>query len=256
MVLKHCPNRRCYPRDTIIVKKNVLTISDGNGVDTDFKKWPTLLQLLTLDTLKVNNRSVIGASNEMILLQLAEAINTTTIDCAIIQWTTPVRFDVIVDDFWSRQAELDPVYHFNIVENSQHRWWVSSGSENQHIQEYHKKYISYPQAQLRSEANMLAASALLKSKNIPFVFCLAYKFEFSQPFSDAVASLPWAWHQPNLGLHEFRLTDSLHRSLDLNLAQPHSVIQLEWLHNIVAPHCDFVDYPAERYYNIEKHLIR
>jgi hypothetical protein len=238
------------------MKKNLLTISDGNGVDVDFKKWPTLLQLMTLDSLKICNKSVIGASNELILMQLAEAINSHKIDCAIIQWTIPQRFDVIVDSFWLEQAAIDPTYYFNLIENSQRRWWVSSASKNLVVQEYHKKYISKTQAELRSQANILAAAELLKSKDIPFVFCLAYELKFSAPFESAITTLPWAWHQPNLGLHEFRETISKHQLIDQGFGQPHSAIQLEWLHNVVVPLCQFVDYPAERYYNIEKHLIR
>ena len=232
------------------MKKTLLAISDGNGVDNDFKKWPTLLQLMTLDSLQIKNKSVVGASNELILMQIAESIENENIDCAIIQWTNPLRIDVVVDKFWKEQAKNDPTYHFNIVQSNNHDWWVTSASDNQYVKEYHNRYIKEWQATQRSQAYMLAAASLLKNKNIPFVFTLAYKFNFNGPLTSALKNLPWVEQD----LSSFRFS-STHKDLDQGLAQPHSAIQLEWLHNIIKPQCSFVDYPVERYYNIEKHLI-
>jgi len=233
------------------MKKILLAISDGNGVDNDFKKWPTLLQLMTLDSLQIKNKSVVGASNELILMQIAESIENENIDCAIIQWTTPLRIDVVVDDFWKRQAENDPIYHFNIVRSNNHDWWVTSASENQYIKEYHHRYIKEWQATQRSQAYMLAAASLLKNKNIPFIFTLAYKFNFNGPITSALKNLPWVEQD----LSSFRFS-STYKDLDQGLAQPHSAIQLEWLDTVIKSNCDFVDYDPIRYYNIQKHLTK
>jgi hypothetical protein len=233
------------------MKKTLLTISDGNGVDNDFKKWPTLLQLMTLNSLQVKNKSVIGASNELILMQVAESIETENINCAIIQWTISTRIDLVADEFWQEQAEIDPVYHFNIVQSNNQDWWVTSSSNNQYIKEYHNRYIKEWQATQRSQSYMLAAAALLKNKNIPFVFTLAYDFKFDGPMAVAVKNLPWVEQD----LSSFRLI-SKYKDLDSGLAQPHSAIQLEWLDTVVKPNCDFIDYDPNRYYNIQKHLTK
>jgi hypothetical protein len=233
------------------MKKTLLTISDGNGVDNDFKKWPTLLQLMTSDSLQIKNKSVIGASNELILMQVAESIETENIDCAIIQWTIPARIDLVADEFWQEQAKIDPVYHFNIVQSNNQDWWVTSSSNNQYIKEYHNRYIKEWQATQRSQSYMLAASTLLKNKNIPFVFTLAYDFNFDGPMAIAVKNLPWI----DQDLSSFRLI-STYKDLDSGLAQPHSAVQLEWLDTIVKPNCDFIDYDPKRYYNIQKHLTK
>ena len=233
------------------MKKNLLTVSDGNGVDNDFKKWPTLLQLMTLDSLQIKNKSVVGASNELILMQIAESIECDDIDYAIIQWTIPWRIDVVADEFWQEQASIDIIYHFNLVQSNNRMWWVTSASENPFIKEYHTRYIKEWQATQRSHAYILAAAALLKNKNIPFIFTLAYNFNFDSTFKSAINNLPWVLQD----LSSFR-QHSTFKELDRGLAQPHSAIQLEWLHTIVTPNCNFIDYDPKRYYNIQKHLTK
>jgi hypothetical protein len=237
------------------MKKTILTISDGNGVDSNFKKWPFYLRLLVSKNAIVINRSVIGASNEMIFMQLAEAVNSESIDCAIIQWSNPVRLDVIVDDFWAEQAKIDPTYHFNLVNNNLQKWWVTSASTNPYIQEYHKKYISFWQAVQRSQSYMMAAAELLKFHKINFVFSLCYKFNFLSPHRAILDSYPWVWHESTQGLSEFR-THSQFKEYDTKLAQPHTLIQLEWIDKVLKPNCKFVDYDQKSYYNIEKAVLK
>lgn len=232
-------------------KKKILIISDGNGVDTDFKKWPTLLQILTHDSLLIDNRSVIGASNELIFMQLAEALCKSSYDHVIIQWTGANRVDVVADDFWKEQAQTD-FYKFNLVTSNNREWWVTSASDNEHIRLYHDRYIKYWQAHQRTQSYMLAAAQLLDAT--PYTFTLAYEFEFIEPMAKSLSELNWIWHEDNTGLSEFRHV-SKYKSLDKGLAQPHNAIQLEWLHNIIKPGCDVIDYPDERYTQIEKSLI-
>lgn len=236
------------------MKKQLLIISDGNGVDTDFVKWPTLLKILTTKSLNVINRSVVGASNEMMLLQLSDA-DLANIDYAIIQWTIPHRIDLVVNDFWRHQAEIDPVYHFNLVENNQKTWWVTSASKNPYVKQYHSQYIDYWHASLRTAGYMLAAAELLKFHNIKFVFSLCYQFEFSGVYKDILTSYPWAWHMPNFGLSEFR-TQSKYHHLDKKLSQPHPLIGLEWIDRVLKPGTDFIDYDPTTYYNVEQSLLK
>ena len=63
--------------------------------------------------------------------------------------------------------------------------------------------------------------------------------------------MPWVYQD----LDSFRFTSEF-KGLDQGLAQPHSAIQLEWLHTVVKPNCNFIDYDPIKYYNIQKHLTK
>ena len=154
------------------MKKTLLTISDGNGVNNDFHKWPFLLQTLTTKNLNVVNRSVVGASNEMMLLRLAETLCAHPINYAIIQWSAWKRIDVVADDFWKEQAKIDPVYHFNLVKLLGKDWWVTSASKNPYIQEYHNRYMDITHAKIRSQSFIMSAAEMLKHHNVDFRFAL------------------------------------------------------------------------------------
>lgn len=237
------------------MKSNILTISDGNGVDTNFKKWPFYLQLLTSNYAKVINRSVIGASNELMFMQLSEVVAANKPDYCIIQWSIPNRIDLVADKFWLAQAEQDPVYNFNVVENNGKTWWVTSASDNEYVKEYHNRYIGTWQAQQRSQAWIIAAAELLKFHKIKFVFSLCYALDFIEPHTDILNSYPWIWHNDNLGLDDFR-TISQFSSYDKGLAQPHTLIHLDWINQVLEPNCEFVNYNKDLYNNLEQALIK
>lgn len=236
-------------------KKSLLVISDGNGVENNFHKWPFFLKILTSKTLNLINKSIVGSSNELILYQLVNTIKEQDIDYAIIQWTKPLRVDVIADDFWTEQANIDPIYHFNIVNVLSNNWWVTSASENSYIQEYHGKYVKNLHAELRSMSWIMAAAELLKTNNIKYKFSLCYKLNFIPPFDNILNQYPWVWHKPNQGINEFRYT-SQYLPYDAGLAQPHPLIGLDWVDKVLKPQCDFVDYDDNAYYNIEQLLLK
>lgn len=236
------------------MKNNILVISDGNGVDSDFKKWPFYLQLLMSKTATIINKSVIGAGNEIMFMQLADAVAAQKIDHAIVQWSMPSRLDVVIDDFWSKQATVDETYHFNIVSAAGKDWWVSSASKNPNVRDYHIKYIKHWQAVQRTQSLILAAAELLKHHNVNFVFSLCYALEFSGLTKQILDTYKWAWHQPYQGLSEFR-NASAYKEFDLGLPRPHTLIQLEWINRVLLPSCNFVDYDQKTYYNIERTLI-
>ena len=237
------------------MKKNILTISDGNGVDTDFKKWPFYLGLLMSKTANIINRSVIGASNELMFMKLADSVDQEEIDFAIVQWSFPNRLDVVANEFWQAQAKEDSVYHFNFTESAGKEWWVTSASENSYIRDYHEKYINKWQATQRSQTTMLAAAELLKQKGIKFVFSLCYEFNFVSPTKNILETYPWVWHSPNQGLSEFR-TQSRFAEFDTGLPRPHTLIQLDWIDKVLRPSCEFIDYNQTTYYNIEQTLLK
>ena len=237
------------------MKEKTLVISDGNGANNGFKKWPFYLQLLLSKTTTVINRSVIGASNELIFMQLAETLATESIDHCVIQWTVPARFDLVANNFWRKQAIQDPVYFFNLVQNNKKQWWVTSNSQNKHIKTYHNRYVNKWQALQRSQAYIIAAAELLKFHNVDFVFSLCYNLEFLDPNKKILESYPWAWHQNNHGLSEFRSVSKF-KKYDLGLSQPHTLIQLEWIDTVLKPNCTFVKYSNDVYNNIEQSLIK
>lgn len=237
------------------MKKKLLVISDGNGVDNDYKKWPFYLKLLTSKTHTVINRSVVGASNEFIFMQLSDEINKQDYDCTILQWSLPKRFDVIVNDFWLEQARQDPIYHFNIVENNNQTWWVTSRSENSHIQEYHNKFVRGWQSLQRTQCYIMAAAELLKFKKIDFVFSLCYDFEFIEPNKQILESYPWVKFKNNKGYSEFRYK-SKYASYDKNLGRPHTLINLDWINTVLKPSVPFVNYDEQTYLRLEDRLVK
>jgi hypothetical protein len=237
------------------MKKNLLVISDGNGIDNNFKKWPFYLSLLLSKTHKIINRSVVGASNELIFLQLCETVNSIQIDQAIIQWSIPNRVDVVLDSFWSDQAQIDPVYHFNIIKSNNNNWWVTSGSANPYIQDYHKRYIKYWQALQRTQAFIMAAAELLKSRNIEFAFSLCYDYDFIDPNKDIISSYPWISFNGLKGYSEFR-NHSKHRQYDTGLPQPHTLINLDWINTVLKPCVDFIGFDDRVYSNLEQAVFK
>lgn len=238
------------------MKKTLLTISDGNGVDhTDFKKWPFYLKLLLSKTHTVINPSVIGASNEFMFMQLSEAVNNHDIDYAIIQWSIPNRIDVVADDFWINQAQQDQLYHFNIVESNNQTWWVTSGSQNNYIQEYHTTYIKYWQSVQRTQSYIMAAAELLKFKKIDFKFSLCYNYEFQNPNKNILDSYPWLTYDNNRSYSDFRNVSKFSK-FDENLSQPHTLINLDWINTVVKPNTSFIDYDESSYLMLEQYLLK
>lgn len=216
------------------MKNNLLIISDGNGVDTDFKKWPQYLQVLLRRSHHVINKSIIGASNETIYLLLAEAITQIDIDYAIVQWSIPNRLDVVIDSFWAGELEKDQKYGFNTTHHNNKKWWVTSASNNQNIQLYHKKYIDSWQAVQRSQSYMISAAELLKTNKIDFAFSLCYNFNFKDPVANQLDTYPWIWHEKYQGISEFRHISKF-KNFDKGLSQPHTLIQLDWIKNVLIP---------------------
>lgn len=231
------------------MKKNLLVISDGNGVETDFEKWPKLLGILMGKNLNILNYSQIGASNEFIMLQLAEAIEQHQIDYAIIQWTTAQRLDLVMDDFWQGQKTIDKKYSFNTATSNGQNWWITSGSHNTYIRDYHTRYIKSWQADHRTYSTILGTAKLLESKNINYKFTLCYDFDFTGNFADCLKSLPWIWHESNKGITDF-VKLSQYKNYDKGLSNVHPLVALDWINTVLKSQCDFIDYDEKTYYNI------
>jgi len=222
--------------------KKLLTIADGFGDSKavpdwypNFFKWPEIIGLMTQD-LEVVNLSRYGAGNEYIIQSIRH--NCTDIDVALVQWAMPNRLDLVLgnpDKFWDEQISQDPVYNNNIVDVGKDRYWISSGSNNPYVLEYHGKYIRSRQHQLRSQLFVEHAKLLLRSAGIEHGFMLSYDGEY---LKESVTDFSnWIWHSPFRGMHSFRRVSKFSH-LDFNYIQPVSLIQFDFVKQFIMPAFD------------------
>lgn len=222
----------------------LLTLADGFGDSVasptwypDFLKWPEIIQLMTRGVDLVNMARY-GAGNEYISQCLRS--NITDKDAVIVQWAIPNRLDLVLShptDFWNKEIANDPVYHNNVVSITNDSYWISSGSKNSHVIEYHQKYISAKQHQLRSQLFVDYAKLLIESHGLKHGFLLTWDSEYLQESVTDTAN--WFWHQPFKGMDSFRKI-SQYAELDqnLNLIQPISLIQFDFIKNFIMPYID------------------
>lgn len=216
---------------------NLLTIADGYGDSTavpawypDYIKWPELIALMTCDV-TLTNCSRYGAGNEYITNCLRENINQQ--DCVLIQWAQPNRLDLVLDHqdtFWTDTIAADPVYNNNKVSVGSDQFWLSSASTAVPVREYHEKFISIRQHQLRSQLYIDYATLLLKQHNIEFKFMLTENSEYLAH----IEATNWIWHDPWQGMRNFR-TRSKYFDLDLGLNQPIPLIFFEFIKLFIMP---------------------
>jgi hypothetical protein len=217
---------------------NLLTIADGFG-DSEavpdwypaYVKWPEIIQLMTKGV-TLHNLSKFGAGNEYIIHALKQ--NLLNKDAILIQWAIPNRLDLILDvssehkKFWDEQISADPVYNNNLVQVGSDQMWISSGS--QAIQEYHKKYISLRQHQLRSQLFIDYATLLLQNTNYGFLLTKSSQY-LTQTVHDRSR---WLCHDTFHGMCEFRHV-SRYAELDLDVAQPIPLIQFDFIRQFIQP---------------------
>ncbi len=222
--------------------KKLLTIADGFGDSKavppwypNFYKWPEIIGFMTQD-LEVVNLSRYGAGNEYILQSLRH--NYTDTNVALIQWAIPNRLDLVLgnpDKFWDHQISQDPVYNNNVVNVGKDRYWISSGSTNPYIREYHSTYIRSRQHQMRSQMFVEHAKLLLDSAGIEYGFLLSYDSEY---LKESVTDFSnWCWHSPFQGMHSFRRVSKFSH-LDFNYIQPVSLIQFDFVKQFIMPKFD------------------
>jgi hypothetical protein len=217
----------------------LLTISDGVGDSTqtpvawypNYFKWPEIVKLMTKG-LTLNNCSKVGAGNEFIVNQLKQ--NLAADDMVIIQWSPAARFDLLLDHdsdntvFWKNTIASDPLYSQSIVECGNNKFWLGSQSTTAPVQEYHQRYISLTQYQIRSQIYIDYATMLLAQRNMSYRFMLGYDSEYLA--SDA----NWIWHEPNKGLYSFKY-QSKYKELDLDFAQPIPLVAFDFIKQYVMP---------------------
>lgn len=217
---------------------NLLTIADGYG-DTaavpaswypDYIKWPELIALMTCNV-TLTNCSRYGAGNEYITNCLRANVNQQ--DYVLIQWAQPDRLDLVLDHqdtFWNDTIATDQVYNNNTVNLGTDQFWLSSASTTEPVREYHDKFISSRQHQLRSQLYIDYATLLLKQHNIEFKFMLTENSEYLAHIDPT----NWIWHNPWHGMQNFR-THSKYSELDFGLNQPIPLIFFEFIKLFIMP---------------------
>lgn len=240
----------------------LLTISDGFGDSnirpkwySDFFKWPEIIKLLTKEV-ELINLSRYGAGNEYISQCLKNNIHNK--DAVLIQWAVPNRLDLVLGencDFWQQQIDQDPVYNNNILKLNNDSYWLSSGSQNLNVNAYHSKYISPRQHQLRSQLFVDYAKLLCEAHNVEHGFLLTADSNYLE---DTVKDTSiWCWHDLFKGMHSFRFV-SEYADLDseLNLIQPISLVQFEFVKKFIVPKFDFPWRAAREIDAVENMLYR
>lgn len=217
----------------------LLTLADGYG-DSDavpswypkYWKWPKIIKLMTKGV-DVVDHSRYGAGNEFIVNQLKQ--NIDAVDVAIIQWAQPNRLDLVLShpntEFWNGIISSDPVYHNNTVNCGHNTFWLSSGSQSSAVQEYHRRYISQTQHQMRSQLFVEYAKLLLEHHKIDYRFMLVDNSEYINIDAN------WVCHKPYKGMSEFRYI-SKYRDLELGITQPIPLVAFDFIKQHIMPSID------------------
>lgn len=217
----------------------LLTLSDGYGDNNVFPhwyqkywKWPKIIELMTKN-LSVINHSRYGAGNEFIVCQLRQQIECA--DAVIVQWADPKRLDLVLSDqqpgYWEDVIASDAVYKDNILSCSNNKFWLSSGSQTDAVREYHQRYISIKQHQMRSQIYVEYAKLLLTQRQINYRFMLVNNSEYLNVEAN------WIWHEPFQGMNEFR-KHSKYQDLDLGLVQPIPLVAFDFIMQYIMPSID------------------
>lgn len=217
----------------------LLTIADGYG-DSDavplwypkYQKWPEIIKLMTKGVC-LNNCSRYGAGNEFIVNQLKQNIDSA--DVVIIQWAQPDRLDLVLAhhnlEFWQDVIASDQVYNNNVVNCGGNKFWISSGSRTAAVREYHQKYISFKQHQMRSQIFVEYAKMLLEQHDLDYRFMLVS----NSNYLDITAN--WICHEPFKGMHEFK-SKSKYSDLELGLVQPTPLVAFDFIKQYIMSSVD------------------
>jgi len=217
----------------------LLTIADGYGDSvavplwyTKYWKWPEIINLMTKGV-TLNNCSRYGAGNEFIVNQLKNNIDSA--DVVMIQWAKPNRLDLVLahldSKFWKDVIASDQVYHNNVADCGNNKFWISSGSQTEAIQEYHQRYISVKQHQMRSQIFVEYAKMLLEHHNIDYRFMLVDDSEYLGIDAN------WVCHEPFKGMNNFRYK-SKYRELELGIKQPTPLVAFDFIKQYIMPSID------------------
>jgi hypothetical protein len=221
---------------------NLLALADGFGDDIAappwyprYFKWPKIIQLMTKNVV-VNNVSRYGAGNEYLVTALRDNIQTA--DMVLLQWAVPDRLDLVLNEsntHWQDTIKSDAIYNNNTIDSGKHKFWLSSGSKTADVVEYHKKYISKQQHQLRSQLFVDYAKLLIDQHQLAYRFMLTWDSAYLE--NNTAVDINWCWHKPFKGMHDFR-NHSKFSELDLDIVQPIPLIHFDFIKQFIMPCVD------------------
>lgn len=227
----------------MVTNIKLLTLADGFGDSVAvpdwyprYIKWPEIIKLMTKGV-DVVNLSRYGAGNEYIVQCLRN--NFQNKDAVLIQWAQPDRLDLVlahetdISEYWNQTIAGDKVYSNNTVNIGNDKIWISSNSKTAGVREYHKKFISKRQHQIRSQLFVDYAKLLLA--NVQHGFLLTKTSTYLKETVDTEHN--WFWHKSFFGMCEFRF-DSNYAELDLGLTQPIPLIHFDFIRQFIQPKFD------------------
>jgi hypothetical protein len=239
----------------------LLTIADGFGDSQavpswypDYIKWPEIIKLMTRGV-ELTNLSRYGAGNEYIIQTLKN--NLTDKTAVLIQWAIPNRLDLVLahtpeyNAFWNQEIKNDLIYNNNVLMIGHDKTWISSASNSPSVQEYHKKFISIRQHQIRSQLYVDYATLLLS--HVPHGFLLTKTSEYLKETIVDVSN--WHWHNEFHGMCEFR-HQSKYAELELGLVQPTPLVQFDFIRQFIQPKFDLPWRTEREISAVENMLLR
>ena len=149
---------------------NIFCFGDGYAHGHIWPEWPQILRALLPDY-QTSTHTGIGSGNEYLITLLLDLGNKIDGQTVIFQWAQTGRFDKLIEDTdWLERAKNDPVYHFNFYDSPHGTWWLSSGSQDTKIQEYHNFFVQAEQDALRLANQKTLVENYLKQHNCKYLF--------------------------------------------------------------------------------------
>jgi hypothetical protein len=150
----------------------------------------------------------------------------------IVQWAQPNRLDLVLahpdPTFWKNVIASDQIYNNNIVDCGNNKFWISSASKTDAVQEYHRRYISVNQHRLRSQIFVEYAKLLLEQRNIDYQFMLVDDSDYLG------INANWICHEPFKGMSDFK-HKSKYSNLDLGIVQPTPLVAFDFIKQYIMP---------------------
>lgn len=148
----------------------IFCFGDGYAHGHIWPEWPQLMQIL-FPNLEVFVASGVGSGNEFLVKQLLDFGDQLQNQLVIFQWAQAQRFDKVVeDDKWLEICNKDKVYDFNLYNDINTTWWLSSASDNTDIKKYHNFYIQQKQANIRLDMYKKLVDGYLRNLNCKVIF--------------------------------------------------------------------------------------
>lgn len=145
----------------------IFCLGDGFAHGHIWPEWPQILAAL-LNNLDIRLISGIGAGNEFLIHGLLSCDVRDQV--VIFQWAQPDRLDKIIEDSeWKNVAQSDPVYNFNLYQQNDKLWWLSSASGLDCVRQYHDFYIQKQQALTRLQDQKKLVRGYLESQNCRYL---------------------------------------------------------------------------------------